>query len=104
MHEGVDLHKFYKRVFHPRAFVQPQKNWKDIETENLLRKYTFAWFYTKKIKSKIKTSKKTTFLNISRALLITVILTGDIQHFTVFLEAENLPEAEKTSVGVDDAE
>lgn len=104
MQEDVDLHKFYKHAFHPRAFVQPQKNQKDIEIENVLSKHTFAWFYSKKIKSKIKTSKKPTFLNIFLALLITVILTDDIQHFTVFLEAEKLPEAEKTSVGVDDAE
>lgn len=53
---------------------------------------------------KVKTSKKTMFLNTFLALLITVILTGDIQHFTVFPEAEKLPEAEKMPVGVDDAE
>lgn len=74
----MDFHRFYKHAFHPRAFVQPQKNWKDIEMENSLNKYTFVGFYSKKIKSKVKTSKKTTFLNIFLALLITVILTSDI--------------------------
>lgn len=53
-----------------------KKKWKDIEMKNLLGKYTFVLFYSKKIK-RLKLPKKV-FLNTFPALLITVILTGDI--------------------------
>lgn len=70
----MDFHKFSKHAFHP--LVQPQKKWKDIEMKNLLGKYTFVLFYSKKIK-RLKLPKKL-FLNTFPALLIKVILTGDI--------------------------